>query len=446
MNLGEMTAVETAEAVRTGKISALEVCDATIDRIEAADGPINAVVVRDFDRARAAAKALDANGAKGSDKLLIGVSMTVKESNNVAGLPTTWGFPDHANNIVDKDSVVVSRLKAAGAVIVGKTNAPVALADWQSGNPIYGNTVNPIDHSRTPGGSSGGASAALAAKMTPLEIGSDIGGSIRVPAHFCGVYGHKPTFGLVPGKGHDFPGTDSLDSALAVVGPMARSAKDLSLTMDVIAGPAEPGMKPDLIAPRFDTLADTRVLVMTGHPLAKTASAVSGAIRQVASDLMDEGTDIAFEGPTPDLIKMHQTYVDMLTTVISRATPDPRGTTAHEWMDLMDEQMRVTRTWQELFADFDVVLAPTLGVTAFPLTDEPDWNARHLMIDGEKTRFGEQLVFAGLATFPGLPSTAVPLGKDEDGLPTGVQIMGPPFGDRITLGFAEQLAAAGLTM
>lgn len=444
MNLGDMTAVETAKAVRAGKVSALEVCDATIDRIEAIDGPINAVVVRDFDRARAAATALDANGAKGSDRPLIGVAMTVKESNNVAGLPTTWGFPDHANNIVDTDSVVVSRLKAAGAVIVGKTNAPTALADWQSGNPIYGNTVNPLDHSRTPGGSSGGASAALAAKMTPLEIGSDIGGSIRVPAHFCGVYGHKPTYGLVPGRGHDFPGTDSLDPSLAVVGPMARSAEDLSVTMDVIAGPADPGMKTDLLSPRFTTLADCRVLVMTGHPLAKTASVVSGAIKKVASDLMDQGADIAFEGPTPDLTKMHETYVDMLTTVISRDAPDPRATTAHQWMALMDEQMRVTRAWRELFADFDVVLAPTLGVTAFPLTDQPDWNARHLMIDGEKTRFGEQLAFAGLATFPGLPSTAVPLAKDADGMPTGMQIMGPPYGDRITLSFAEKLTAAGL--
>lgn len=444
MNLGELTAVETANAVRSGKVSALDVCDATIDRIEAADGPINAVVVRDFDRARAAAKALDADGAQGDDRPLIGVAMTVKESNNVAGLPTTWGFPDHANNIAGEDSVVVTRLKAAGAVIVGKTNAPTALADWQSANPIYGKTVNPLDHARTPGGSSGGASAALAAKMTPLEIGSDIGGSIRVPAHFCGVYGHKPTYGLVPGRGHDFPGADSLDAPLSVVGPMARSAEDLSVTMDVIAGPADPGMKTDLLTPRFNTLADCRVLVMTGHPLAKTASAVSGAIRKVASDLMDQGADIAFEGPTPDLAKMHETYVDMLTTVISRDTPDPRATTAHQWMALLDEQMRVTRTWRALFADFDVVLAPTLGVTAFPLTDEPDWNARHLMIDGEKTRFGEQLAFAGLATFPGLPSTAVPLAKDEDGMPTGMQIIAPPYGDRITLGFAERLTAAGL--
>lgn len=443
MDLGELTAVETAAAVRAGDVSAREVCDAAIDRIEAADGPINAVVVRDFDRARAAAKALDASGARGSDRPLIGVAMTVKESNNVAGLPTTWGFAHHANNVADRDSVVVERLKAAGAVIVGKTNAPTALADWQSANPIYGATVNPLDHSRTPGGSSGGASAALAAKMTPLEIGSDIGGSIRVPAHFCGVFGHKPTFGLVPGRGHDFPGTDSLDAALAVVGPMARSVQDLSVTMDVIAGPADPGMKPDLIPPRFKTLAETRVLVLTGHPLAKTAAAVSGAIRRFASDLMDLGADIAFEGPTPDLAKMHETYVDMLTTVISRDTPDPRPTTAHQWMALQDEQMRVTRAWRALFEDFDVVLAPTLGVTAFPLTEEPDWNARHLMIDGEKTRFGDQLAFAGLATFPGLPSTAVPLAKDEDGMPTGVQIMGPPYGDRITLAFAQQAQAAG---
>ena len=446
MDLGELTALETAQAVRNGEVTALEVCDAAIDRIEATDGPINAVVVRDFDRARMAAKRLDQDGAKGDARPLIGVAMTVKESNNIAGLPTTWGFPHHAENVVDRDSVVVSRLKAAGAVMLGKTNAPTALADWQSYNPIYGNTVNPLDHSRTPGGSSGGASAALAAKMTPLEVGSDIGGSIRVPAHFCGVYGHKPTYDLVPGRGHDFPGADSLDAPLSVVGPMARSARDLSVAMKVIQGPPDPGLKVDLPAPRFASLGECRILVMTGHPLAQTAASISGAIRKLASDLMDLGADIAFEAPTPDLVKMHRTYVDLLTTVISRDTPDPRATTAHQCMGLLDEQMRVTRQWRALFEDFDVVIAPTLGVTAFPLTEEPDWNARHLMIDGEKTPFGAQLAFAGLATFPGLPSTAVPIGRDVDGMPIGVQIMGAPYGDRVTLAFAEALQAAGLAL
>ncbi|MEM7270062.1 MAG: amidase family protein, partial [Pseudomonadota bacterium] len=198
MDLAELSALEIAAAVRAGDISAKAVALAAIARIEAVDDEINAVVVRDFDRALDAAAEIDRRGAKADPRPLVGVAMTVKESNDVAGLPSTWGFEHCRNNVADKDAVVVERLKAAGAVILGKTNAPVALADWQSANPIYGRTVNPLDLARSPGGSSGGASAALAAGMTPLEIGSDIGGSIRVPAHFCGVFGHKPTWGLVP--------------------------------------------------------------------------------------------------------------------------------------------------------------------------------------------------------------------------------------------------------
>jgi len=197
IDLAKAGALETAEAVRKGDVSALEATDAAIARIEALDGPINAVVVRDFDRARETAKAIDRHREPGDRRRLIGVPMTVKESNDVAGLPSTWGFEMFSGLKVTRDAVVVARLKAEGAVILGKTNVPVSLADWQSENPVYGRTVNPFDHTRSPGGSSGGAAAALATGMVPLEIGSDIGGSIRMPAHMCGVVGHKPTYGIV---------------------------------------------------------------------------------------------------------------------------------------------------------------------------------------------------------------------------------------------------------
>lgn len=230
---------ELVQALASGKLSSLELTDHFIARIERLDGPVNAVVVRDFDRARARARQADEARARGERwGVLHGLPMTVKESFNVAGLPTTWGFEKHARNIAPTNAVTVQRLADAGAVILGKTNVPVSLADWQSFNPVYGTTSNPWDLSRAPGGSSGGSAAALAAGFTSLELGSDIGASIRNPAHYCGVYGHKPTWGVVPMAGHELPGTQCADSLdIAVAGPLARHAGDLQLAMDVLSAP-----------------------------------------------------------------------------------------------------------------------------------------------------------------------------------------------------------------
>lgn len=221
----EPTATEIAADIAAGKLSALEATEAAIARIEALDGPINAVVVRDFDAACAAAKRLDEIGPQGIQPLF-GVPMTVKESFNLTGHPSTWGLELARNNIAQSDAAVVQRLKRAGAVIVGKTNVPPDLADWQSNNPVYGRTNNPHDLGRSPGGSSGGGAAAVGAGMLPCEFGSDIGGSIRVPAHYCGIWGHKPTFDVISLEGHGYPGTDSARPALSVCGPLARSAED----------------------------------------------------------------------------------------------------------------------------------------------------------------------------------------------------------------------------
>ncbi|MBC7985274.1 MAG: amidase, partial [Sphingomonadaceae bacterium] len=221
MLASEPGAIETAARIARGESGALLECEAAIARIEARDPPINAVVIRDFDRAREAAAQADALLAAGERRPLLGVPMTVKESFDVAGLPTSWGFEAHREHLPKRDAIVVARLKAAGAVILGKTNVPVGLADWQAVNPIHGRTNNPHDLTRTCGGSSGGSAAALASGMVPLEYGSDIGGSIRVPAHFCGVWGHKPSYGVVPVEGHAPPGTDGARPALGVAGPMA---------------------------------------------------------------------------------------------------------------------------------------------------------------------------------------------------------------------------------
>jgi amidase len=235
------TSTELIALLAARKVSAVELFERSIVRIEARDKAINAVVVRDFERARDAAKAADAALARGERRPLLGVPITVKESYNVAGLPTTWGFPAGKDFRPKEDALSIRRLKAAGAVILGKTNVPLSLADWQSYNDIYGTTNNPWDTGRTPGGSSGGSAASLAAGYVSLELGSDIGGSLRVPAHYCGVFAHKPSLGLAPSRGQTPPNVPPLpfDNDLAVIGPMARSACELLLGLEVIAGPDE---------------------------------------------------------------------------------------------------------------------------------------------------------------------------------------------------------------
>lgn len=234
------SATDLAAMLTARQVSAVELLHHSIARIEALDAGINAVVVHDFDRAHDAAVAADTALARGERRPLLGVPMTVKEAYNIAGLPTTWGIPPFKDWRASQDAVVVARLKDAGAVILGKTNVPVGLNDWQSYNPIYGTTNNPWDRGRTAGGSSGGSAASLAAGYVSLEMGSDIGGSIRVPAHFCGVYGHRPTHGLVPRRGHDVPTAETPSFVdMAVAGPLARSAADLSLALDIVAGPDE---------------------------------------------------------------------------------------------------------------------------------------------------------------------------------------------------------------
>src|SRR5258708_4126674 len=232
------TATELLADLRAGKATASELTELYIGRIERHDAKLNAVVVRDFERARQAARAAD----QGGSGALRGLPITLKESFNVTGLGTTCGVPEWKAFVSQHDAPAWSRLRAAGAVLMGKTNVPPMLADWQSANPIYGRTNNPWDLGRTPGGSSGGSAAALAAGLTALEVGSDIGGSIRVPAAFCGVYGHRPSETLLPRSGQfPMPPLPNPAVVMGVQGPLARSAEDLELALSVLAGPGGGG-------------------------------------------------------------------------------------------------------------------------------------------------------------------------------------------------------------
>ena len=297
------TATELSAALAAKKVSAVELAQDAIGRIERHDGKINAICVRDFERGLEAARAADAALARGETRPLLGIPLTVKESYNVAGLPTTWGFPAQKDFMPPEDALSISRVKAAGGVILGKTNVPLGLGDWQSYNEIYGTTNNPFDLGRTPGGSSGGSAAALAAGYGPLSLGSDIGGSLRVPAFHCGVYAHKPTFALVPSRGHTPPPFPPLpfDRDLAVIGPMARSAADLSLLLDVIAGPdpleAGNAYKLALPPPRHGELKNFRVLLIDTDPVMPTCNSVRAAIEKLAANLGKAGVNVARAKP-----------------------------------------------------------------------------------------------------------------------------------------------------
>lgn len=439
-SVGDMLA-----ALARREVSARELTEAGIARIEARDGEINAVVVRDFERARAAAQAADEALARGERRPLLGIPMTVKEANHTVGMPTTWGLKPFAGWTAATDAVGVARLKAAGAVILGKTNVPPNLGDWQSNNPIYGRTRNPHNLDRSPGGSSGGSAAALAAGMVPLELGSDIGGSIRVPAHFCGVFGHKPSWGLLPLAGHTPPGVvGGVDIELAVIGPMARTASDLALAMSVLAGPAgltAKAWRVELPPARATRLGDLRVLVLDQHPLAAASREVVGALHGLADRLANLGAKVERgSARIPDLAAAHGQYMAMLQVLMALGAPRPEGAppplSAEAWIMGLHMREGVRQGWAALFETFDVVLAPPFGTTAFPHDDSPA-ESRTLAIDGARVPYFSQLAWSSIATFPGLPATCVPVARSAEGLPIGVQIIGAPWEDRTTIACAE---------
>ena len=234
MDTALWSATKLIRALKAKKVGALELLDLYAARIAKYDKALNALPVLDMDVARKRARAYDRKGAKVG--ALAGLPMTMKESFDLKGHPTTWGLAEYCNTPVQSNGLAVQRFLDAGGNVFGKSNVPTLLADWETLNPVYGKTVNPWNHERTPGGSSGGAAVALAAGLTGLEAGSDIGGSIRNPAHYCGVYGHKSTYGVCSMQGHTLPGV-AHPADISVIGPLARSAEDLELALNIMAGP-----------------------------------------------------------------------------------------------------------------------------------------------------------------------------------------------------------------
>lgn len=464
------TASEQLSALRARRISATELLERSFERIDRVDPALNSIIVQDRDHARHAAAQADAALAGGEQRPLLGLPMTVKECFDIAGLPTTWGLPGTRQIPVRRDSVVVRRLRDAGAVVLGKTNVPPNLADWQSSNPVYGTTNNPWDPQRSPGGSSGGAAAALAAGLVALEIGTDIGGSLRVPAHCCGVYAHKSTWGLVPMRGCAPPGTPSLAVSnpvdLAVAGPMARSAADLELALDVVAGPDDDqarGYSLKLPSPRHQRLKDFRVLTLREHPLLPTGAEVGDAIQAWIDRVANAGCEVADESPLmPDLMQVAQTYTRLLLAFFGANFPQPEydgirhaaaaiaadnsstqalelralASSHRDWIAADRARSGIRDAWLRLFERWDVVVCPVMPLTALAHDNTP-MQQRTVRIGEAQLPYTLMGTWAGLATLAGLPATAMPIGFGASGLPVGVQAIGAQFEDRTTIAFAR---------
>jgi amidase len=461
------SAGQLARAVRNGTVSSVELLRGYLDRVDRLNPAINAVVVDDRERALKDARAADRALATGQPVgPLHGVPMTVKESFNIPGQPTTWGFPAFAANVATQDAVAVARLRAAGAVIFGKTNVPLALADFQSYNDVYGTTNNPWDVTRGAGGSSGGSAAALAAGLTGLEYGSDIGGSIRNPAAYNGVYGHKPTYGIVPKRGQTLSEDLVSEGAISVIGPLARSADDLALALKITAGPdLEDGWRLALPAPPT-SLAGLRVAVWLDQPdLAPVDDAVTAPIAAAARALEKAGATIDFEArPRFDVAAAHDAYLQLLLATLSARDPaydrlaeraaalEPGddsqyaqnlrfSTARHREYVLAAEARDVQRwAWRAFFQDHDVVLAPITATPPFPHDHSQPLPARTMCVNGVDVPYFGQLFWAGLAISAHLPATAVPVGLTDGGLPVGMQIIGDAYRDRTTIWLAGKLA------
>jgi amidase len=463
------SATALAADIRAGKLGALELLEHYLARVKRHNPTLNAIIATDLEGARQRARAADEALAGGRPLgPLHGVPMTMKESYDLPGLPTTWGMPAMKDNVASKPALAAQRLMDAGAVIFGKTNVPFALGDWQSFNDIYGTTNNPWDHGRSPGGSSGGSAAALAAGLSGLEAGSDIGGSIRNPAHFCGLYGHKPTWGILPPRGHALPGI--LGRAdLSVIGPLARSAEDLALAVEVMAGPDEleaDGWALQLAAPRGRALADYRVAVWADDAQAPVDAAVTDRIAEVVQVLARAGARVD-DAVRPDLdpAQAHRTYLTLLFAVVTSREPKEmfeearqkvdslaaddfsmhaittRARVLHhrDWLAANEARTRLRWAWHRFFRDWDVLIMPVSTTPAFPHDHHPVQTDRVLQVNGRERPYLDNLFWAGLATAAYLPATAAPVGR-SGGLPVGLQIVGAEGNDRTTIEFARLLA------
>ncbi len=462
-----LPAVEIARMIREKEIGCVEALEHFLARVDRFNPALNAIIVLDREGARDRAREADNALARGEVwGPLHGVPMTIKESYDVAGMPTTWGLPEFAQSIAEEDALSVKRLKAAGVTLFGKTNVPVLLSDWQSFNPIYGTTNNPWDLGRTPGGSSGGSAAALAAGLTGLDAGSDIGASIRNPAHYCGLFGHKPTWGVISPYGHTLNGVVT-PTDISCIGPLARSADDLEVAMDAMAGGdplSDAGWRLDLPQPRTRALSEMRIAVMLTDKNCAQDDALTDALQGTVDALAKAGASISDTArPDIDTTESHEIYTQLLRAATgarvadavfeqhraNAAASDPSDRsyktlvdrsvtiTHRDWIALDEARNKMRYKWAAFFEDWDVLLCPTAASAAFPHDQEGERVDRTIPVNGKPESTIDQLFWAGWPGVSLLPGTVAPSGLTKDGLPCGIQIIGGHLQDRTTIQMAR---------
>ena len=462
------SAHEILEKIKQREVSSLEVLESFLAQVEKVNPKINAIVALDIERAKEKAKEAD-NKISLKSKLepLHGLPMTIKDAFEVEGIVSTGGNPAWKDNIPKRNAEAVQRLVDAGAIIFGKTNVPFLSSDLQSFNKIYGTTNNPWDLERTPGGSSGGSAAALAAGMTPLELGSDIGGSIRVPAHFCGLYGHKPSYNIISEVGHmpPPPGSILTGNGLSVAGPLARSPEDLEIALDVLVSAQEQdsqAWKVKLPKARTKKIKELKIAVWPDEPYAEADNEITNLIKDTAKDLKHAGAKVETVDLPISFEEIDKIYSLLLNPLMLAGSPketfetlaklneslDPndmselakvaRGSVLKhaDWVLVNAMRQNMRQKWREFFNKFDVILCPTCITPAFKHNHNPV-HERKLTINGKDDEYLRATLWAGPAVSAGLPSTNVPIGMSSNNLPISMQITGPYLEDKTCLEVAK---------
>lgn len=465
-----LTATELLAELRAKRISSTDLLEHYLDRIDRHNPQVNAVVTLDTDRAREQAARADEAFARGEDLgPFHGLPITIKDALETEGLRTTCGAEFLADHVPAQDALAVKRLRDAGAVIFGKTNTPTLAADGQAYNTLFGTTNNPWDFSRSPGGSSGGSSAALAAGLTALDVGSDISGSVRIPADYCGVYGLKPSYGLIPLRGH-IPGPPGslVEADMNVLGPLARGVDDLELGLDVMAGPDEARAKAwslNLPPARHSSLSDYRLAVWLDDEACPVERELVEILRGTADALSDAGAQIT-ERPAPvplaEAWRMHRALLmgvasagltddDFagLSGFVASVPADVEGDVAlmharwlvqskRDWNAVHDARTRAKAAWAEFFTEFDAFLCPVVCCAAPPHDQSPDMNARVIQVNGETRPYWDQVCWIAYAGAAELPAVSAPVGTTAAGLPVGLQIVAPYLEDRTAIDVARR--------
>jgi amidase len=430
---GTWTATRLAAALAAKEISSRELLRLHLDRIERLNGPVNAVVTLDAERATAVATELDQATARGERRgPLHGLPITIKDAIEVEGVRSTGGAVELTDHVPAADAVAVARLKAAGAVVFGKTNVPRWSGDLQTYNDIFGTTNNPWALDRVPGGSSGGPAAAVACGFTSFELGTDIGGSIRVPSHCCGIYGLKPSFGVVPQRGYlDHVGGGTTDADINVFGPIARGADDLDLILSVLAGP-EPeraaAWRLDLPPSRHADLSSYRIGVWLEEASCPMDREMLGVLRAAVDALAGAGAKVEEAHPPVDFVEQVALFNALILPAISpsldAAVADTMSGPHRQWLANDERRAALRRVWAEWFETYDVLLCPVMSTPAFPHDQSGDFLERTITVNGTPVPYLNNVAWTGLVGVVGLPSAVPPIGRTPSGLPVGVHVAG----------------------